>query len=78
MVGSVAILAARRRNPLRSGRSLGEGLKAAWRAYWQRRVWRAAAEVLRRLDDRALRDIGISRAEVDCVVLSDTRHCGCR
>jgi uncharacterized protein YjiS (DUF1127 family) len=63
-----------------SGRSrsrVGTFLKAAWRAYWQERAQRATAELLHRLDDSALSDIGIARNEIDCVVYGDAPNC-CR
>jgi uncharacterized protein YjiS (DUF1127 family) len=71
MAGSAELLGARRPSRSRLGRRVGGFLRAAWRAYWQRQARRAAAELLRRLDDRALRDIGISRNEIDCEVYGD-------
>jgi uncharacterized protein YjiS (DUF1127 family) len=48
----------------RDGRGLRDLLRAAWRAYWQHRVERAAAEFVRLLNADALDDIGISRSEL--------------
>lgn len=44
-----------------AGRRLKETLGAAWRRYEQAQVRRA----LQRLDDHLLRDIGVTRAQVD-------------
>jgi len=40
----------------------------AWRGYWQHRAKRATVELLHSLDDRTLRDIGVSRCEITSVV----------
>jgi len=46
-------------------------------AYWQRRAENATIAVLQALDDRALRDIGMDRSEIESVVCSagDRRIC---
>jgi uncharacterized protein YjiS (DUF1127 family) len=55
--------------------SIGESLlgvaRQAWAAYWRRRAANAAAAMLRTLDDRTLKDLGLDRSEIDSVV-----HCG--
>jgi uncharacterized protein YjiS (DUF1127 family) len=43
-------------------------VEAVWRAYALRRERRAAARELHALDDRTLRDIGVSRSEIEWVV----------
>jgi uncharacterized protein YjiS (DUF1127 family) len=48
-------------------------LRAMWRGYWQRRVTRATVFMLQSLDDRALKDLGIDRTEIQSVV-----HEGCQ
>jgi len=46
----------------------GDRIAGAWRRYWQRRAKRATVELLHSLDDRTLRDIGLSRCEITSVV----------
>jgi uncharacterized protein YjiS (DUF1127 family) len=46
----------------------GDKIAGAWRRYWQRRAKRATVELLHSLDDRTLRDIGLSRCEITSVV----------
>jgi len=60
-------------SPLTTGRAreshgFRELLRAAWRAYWEHRIERAAAEFLRLLDTDALDDIGMSRSELDALL----------
>jgi uncharacterized protein YjiS (DUF1127 family) len=43
-------------------------LKREWTAYLTRRARRATVRILRNLDDATLRDIGLSRSEVESVV----------
>ena len=43
-------------------------LKREWSAFWTRSAQRATARILRGLDDATLRDIGLSRSEIDSVV----------
>ena len=43
----------------------------AWRRYWVRRAQRATVVILRSLDDRTLRDIGISPSEIESCVYGD-------
>ena len=61
------------------GRGIRELLRAAWRAYWEHRVARAAAEFLRLLDTDALHDIGMSRSELDAFLgeVDAQRHGDC-
>jgi uncharacterized protein YjiS (DUF1127 family) len=40
----------------------------AWAAYWAHRAERATVAMLRSLDDRALKDIGLDRSEIESVV----------
>ena len=42
-----------------------------WRAYLDRRARRATVRILQSLDARTLKDIGISRTEIDSLVYSD-------
>jgi uncharacterized protein YjiS (DUF1127 family) len=49
----------------------------AWQAYWRWQARRATVRILRSLDGRTLRDIGIDPAEIDSVVYgrpSDRLH----
>jgi uncharacterized protein YjiS (DUF1127 family) len=48
-------------------RALYAAVGATWIHYVQRRHESATREALRRLDDLALRDLGIRRAEIDSV-----------
>jgi uncharacterized protein YjiS (DUF1127 family) len=42
--------------------------RRAWQAYWDWRARQATIEILRALDSRTLRDIGLSRSEIESVV----------
>lgn len=42
--------------------------RRAWSRYWTRRAARDTVAVLRALDDRALKDIGLDRSEIESVV----------
>lgn len=46
----------------------GRALRDAWRGYWRCRAERATVSILHALDDRALKDIGIHRCEIESVV----------
>ena len=46
----------------------GDRIARVWRRYWQRRAKRATVDLLHSLDDRTLRDIGLSRCEITSVV----------
>jgi uncharacterized protein YjiS (DUF1127 family) len=43
-------------------------LKRQWAAYWSRHTQRATVRILQDLDDAVLRDIGISRSEIESAV----------
>ena len=51
----------------------GHLLQAAWRGYWARRAQKATVLILQSLDERTLRDIGISSAEIESCVYGKTR-----
>lgn len=40
----------------------------AWQAYWERRAREATVRILHSLDERTLRDIGISPGEIESTV----------
>lgn len=46
-----------------------------WQSYWDWQARRATVEILRALDSRTLRDIGLSRGEIESVVFG---RCGDR
>jgi uncharacterized protein YjiS (DUF1127 family) len=46
----------------------GRMVVGAWYRYWDSRARRATVEILHSLDERTLRDIGISRGEITSVV----------
>ena len=61
-----------------SGRGVRELVRAAWRAYWENRVERVAAEFLRLLDAHALGDLGLERSELDALLgVGDSRQGDC-
>ncbi len=43
-------------------------VKVVWVEYWRRKAERDTVLVLRSLDDRTLKDIGIDRSEIESVV----------
>jgi uncharacterized protein YjiS (DUF1127 family) len=47
---------------------LGALARRGWQAYWQRRTRRATLLLLASLDERTLRDIGLSPSEITSVV----------
>jgi uncharacterized protein YjiS (DUF1127 family) len=47
----------------------------AWSAYWARRTEHATVAILHALDDRALKDLGLDRSEIESVVYGER---GCR
>ena len=61
--------AGRRQIAMRA-RRLRSRLRRLWSAYWQYKARRAAVVVLPMLDDRMLRDIGLTRSDVRQIVLS--------
>jgi uncharacterized protein YjiS (DUF1127 family) len=48
-------------------------LRRGWRTYWERRARRATLLILHALDERTLRDIGISPSEIHSCVYSNSR-----
>ena len=50
------------------GQRVGGRLSKEWNAYRTRSAQRATVRILRDLDDTMLRDIGLSRSEIDSVV----------
>ena len=59
--------------PLKS--RLAALLRRGWRTYWERRTRRATLHILYSLDERTLRDIGISPSEIEsCVYSGDCRR----
>ena len=47
---------------------LSDVVRRAWAGYWTRRAKRATVLVLRSLDSRTLKDIGLHRSEIESVV----------
>jgi uncharacterized protein YjiS (DUF1127 family) len=57
---------------------VGALIRAAWRAYWERRARRATVLLLRSLCPRTLHDIGIAPSEIESLVYgcdADRRRC---
>ena len=48
----------------------------AWRTYWAHKAQQTTVLILRSLDDRTLKDIGMDRSEIESVVYTAT-HGGC-
>jgi len=48
---------------------------SAWHAWWRHRAERATILMLHSLDDRALRDIGMDRSEIESVVYGAREDC---
>ena len=46
----------------------------AWASYWAYRAQLAAVAMLHSLDDRALKDIGLDRSEIESVVHAGREH----
>jgi uncharacterized protein YjiS (DUF1127 family) len=61
--------AATGRRPSAPGQRLVTRSRRLWRTYWNRRARRATVLMLEALDDRSLKDIGLSRSEIRPVVL---------
>jgi uncharacterized protein YjiS (DUF1127 family) len=55
------------------GRRMLAATQRAWTCYWLHRAARATTGVLYALDDRALKDIGLDRSEVESVAYG---NCG--
>jgi uncharacterized protein YjiS (DUF1127 family) len=47
--------------------------QGAWSRYWTRRAEHATVGLLHALDDRALKDIGLDRSEIESVVYNASR-----
>ena len=54
-------------SPVASRRSVLGSLKKYWRAFWERRRLQGSRASLHDLSDRELKDIGVTRAEIDCI-----------
>ena len=50
------------------GRKAADLTRRVWVRYWTRRAAHATVAMLRSLDDRALKDIGLDRSEIESVV----------
>jgi uncharacterized protein YjiS (DUF1127 family) len=53
---------------IKPGTRLARAARAAWRAYWRWRGRQATVHILRALDARTLRDIGMSPSEIESFV----------
>lgn len=47
---------------------LSDAVRSGWAGYWTRKAERATVLVLRSLDSRTLKDIGLHRSEIESVV----------
>ena len=47
---------------------LSDAVRSAWAGYWTRKAERATVLILRSLDSRTLKDIGLHRSEIESVV----------
>jgi uncharacterized protein YjiS (DUF1127 family) len=56
------------RTPATLGARLARVARRAWHAYWDWRARQATVQILRALDNRTLRDIGLSRSEIESAV----------
>jgi uncharacterized protein YjiS (DUF1127 family) len=52
---------------------LGEKIAGFWQAYMEHRAKRATVRILQSLDARTLKDIGVSRGEINSLVYGDGR-----
>jgi uncharacterized protein YjiS (DUF1127 family) len=55
------------------GRRVADMAQHAWSRYWTRRAEHATVGLLHALDDRALKDIGLDRSEIESVVYNASR-----
>ena len=55
------------------GNKMIAATRRAWTTYWTHRAARATAGILHTLDDRALKDIGLDRSEIESVVYNASR-----
>jgi uncharacterized protein YjiS (DUF1127 family) len=62
------------------GHKVASLTRHVWTRYWTRRAARATAAMLHTLDDRALKDIGLDRSEIESVVYGERsgRRSRCR
>jgi len=51
----------------------GRNLNRLWASYWERRTRRATMAILRSLDDRTLKDLGLHRSEIGSLVYGTRR-----
>jgi uncharacterized protein YjiS (DUF1127 family) len=56
------------------GHRLLAATRVAWTRYWTHRAARATFGILFRLDDRALKDLGLNRSEIERVANGDCRR----
>ena len=63
--------------PASLGRKVLTATQRAWTCYWLHRAARATTGVLHALDDRALKDIGLHRSEIESVVYGNCPQRGC-
>ena len=61
-------LAAMAHRGQRRARHIAERLRRCWEAYWSWRARRMTLNILRTLDDRTLKDIGLSASEIASAV----------
>ena len=52
--------------------------RRAWSSYWTHRAVRATAGILHTLDDRALKDIGLVRSEIESIASCECQRRGAR
>jgi uncharacterized protein YjiS (DUF1127 family) len=50
--------------------------RRAWTRYWRHRAASATVGLLHALDDRALKDIGLDRSEIESVAFTDCQKRG--
>jgi uncharacterized protein YjiS (DUF1127 family) len=56
-------------SPIAFRRTVTDSIVGMWRRYWVRRTQHATMRLLQSLDDRTLKDIGISRDEIPYLAL---------
>ena len=67
-------LAAMAQRGQRRARQIAELLRRCWDAYWSWRARRMTLNILRTLDDRTLKDIGLSASEIASAVYGREDH----
>ena len=60
------------------GHKVASLTRRVWTRYWTHRAARATLAMLHSLEDRALKDIGLDRSEIESVVYSDRPGRGSR